>query len=1231
MAERNLLNEGFIFNTRDSSGAISGTQTVAQQEIAGLVDGDLSTDVYTITPGLFTSLDADLGSRWKINRIELYTDETQPLNFDMLISNDGVDFTEVTMTGSAGLYIGDIPDSTISGTAQVIRYEHRAAALRNIREWRVINDDSLVDFGSDGTQTSVTIDDAPIGNPSTIPEPLDLYNNYGKVADAYVFVDRTFNDAEDQIEISNTIDGTYVGRGDNDSTQPTVTDWELGDLEGTRIVSSGTTFWEFSDGSAKGWEGRNLDLFVVNDGAIQGTTTTLGDSWFEYLSVFDSSFRSNVDVQTEQPRHENKRAFAAKDADTVKVRLRVPPQIEGSIVEGPRLFWRNESIENVDPFFQDINSTLSTTPTSNFNNQIQEFIFEVGSVPTWSGTIRGFAVRPFVVSTGVDSTIQMERLDVVSREAEQAGGSYLTLDFRPVPSGSFTEPWTIQDGTASTTHSHGVDFRHTITQDCIITNLRWIGYTSQTSQTFGIALCRPRSTNVFPQIGSNFDVPYFYRTRYDASLLRHQTIDVWWSAKKGDVLAWTYSNFQGNRGMYSRTDTDSKTGDIYYRTATNTSVTNNSQFEDLLNNFDDWIAGNNNVMLEYTAIPTEIDRSPVLGPTASGGYFSTGTYRTPIFDTGVENNPSCLDFDALVPSGTSIDASGGVDSPTVNVRASNVPPVTGLGLGGIGTVSGTNETIQNDVNFDTAFYGFNTSVSPVDPNQINYRDPVLSVRLHGTVTGRAAAMTQNLGSAIMYHREKDEYWVLNVLVSGNAAYQANDTRPTWDVYDAQTGEYKSTDHVKGDIFYSYSHPEGNNERDVFEGVAMIPDYDRRIIYLIQREDAFFVGSNSYYGIILDMDGTFLNVYHQGSNVAGAPNANRWESSWSWALIPDLTFPPQQTPDVTGANGVFFMVNDDTNFSGGQGQYITAIYRGSDNNPTLELGWINEVAFTNIPGLEFVDNIPDVLTMAYCPADGLLYCTIYNDENSESVNNYDPHIFGIRPVYDESNEIFNYELVVPPTRCQSFGGPSGNRVGGFGVVTEEQSFAYAGVRADIGSNQFWGDDTDYLRRREVKCHTGLVYNEQRDTFMGLLNFRIFWPQDILGDGEYPRFDDKSWTLLSEGGAGTVSGTNLATFPLKANDVEANYGAVSGTLPFSQLPVESLLFPPGRYAQVEYQLNANTGATLAPKIYKSQVCQGLKVGQIPADSSRTIYLRTNIPADQQIGDLTGRLKAFWELEE
>ncbi len=241
MVERNLIQEGFVFNTLTSSGVVSGTQTVSIPQINELVDDDFSTTALTISGTFFTVLDADLGARWKLTQLELHTDDSSAANFDMLVSENGLDFVPITMTGSAGLWVGSMSGLTVSGAPRYIRYEHRApSADVDIQEWRATNDESLVDFGADGNQTEAEIPDATIGSPSP-PLTLTLFNKFSTTAQGFVVIEDTGNKGDDNIEISLNSNGPWVGRKLQNTKQPDSTPWieldSFGDLPITQTFA----------------------------------------------------------------------------------------------------------------------------------------------------------------------------------------------------------------------------------------------------------------------------------------------------------------------------------------------------------------------------------------------------------------------------------------------------------------------------------------------------------------------------------------------------------------------------------------------------------------------------------------------------------------------------------------------------------------------------------------------------------------------------------------------------------------------------------------------------------------------------------------------------------------------------------------------------------------------------------------------------------------------------------
>jgi hypothetical protein len=126
-----------------------------------------------------------------------------------------------------------------------------------------------------------------------------------------------------------------------------------------------------------------------------------------------------------------------------------------------------------------------------------------------------------------------------------------------------------------------------------------------------------------------------------------------------------------------------------------------------------------------------------------------------------------------------------------------------------------------------------------------------------------------------------------------------------------------------------------------------------------------------------------------------------------------------------------------------------------------------------------------------------------------------------------------------------------------------------------------------------------------------------------------FRHQSHSILVEIAADAETTNIDPVFPKFADIRDPRWGTLSGSLAFTQVAENSILFPTGRYAQLRYQLNANPARTRTPYLIQSRLNQGLRVSDIPASGTKTIYLRTNIPEDEAIGDQSTNLKVYWEL--
>lgn len=1157
MVERNLIREGYIYNTLTPLGTISGSQTVSAEQIDALFDGDVSTTAVLVSGTKFISLDADLGARWKLRRVELYTDETVASNFDMSVSDNNIDFTEITMTGTAPLWVGDIPDSTISGAPRYLRYEHRTASNRIVREWKAINDDSLVDFGAGGNQTSLTLQDAPIGTASAVVTPLELFNRYTKPAEAFVFVDRTDNAAQDELEISTSPSGPWVGWGSSTASQPDLVPWETGEFVNTRVVPTGSYYVDFASGSLKGWVGSGASVSPVG-GAIRATSTALSPQ-VRIENPF-VTFTTGQLVEALRTTYANYFTFRAADVDKVKVRARVVSALPSSnLVEGARLFWRAGDLVSGFP------TSLSTTSqlgNQTFTGEIQEFIFDVGAVPTWSGTIRGFSFQPFTVATGTGLIF-----DFYSIEAYSSSGNYVGLDYLPVASGVDAVPLTVEDAISegfSFIHSY-ILYRQALQQDCIITKVKIV--TETAGAIFLARIVDP--TNLTTHSPNKFVVTHAARLAEVGTGLAYMEVPVFWEGKRGDVLG--YGLFSSISTAYT-TET-AVAGDTWVATSGAGAPSSLSAIQATLN-FPTWAPTARRYLLSFEAISTELLRQDFTKP-----LYPTGTYTTPVFDSGATPALNMFDFDSTEPVGTSIDSLTQAGVRTVKARASEVPARTNLTLGELGTVSSTVQTTSRFLNLSYA------EGNQVHESQLNTKN--------GTVSARESTTVVNVGGTLFYHEQKDELWVLNVVLSGTSTFDANNARPTWDVFNPHTGDYIRTQHVTGDLLYAYTHP--SSEVSAFEPVGFVADYGRDEIYIFQRENAFFVGAGSYYGIILDMEGNFRDVFWRDGAI-GVPNSNRFQSVRSFTYAPTL----QDTENQTTVSGIFFTLNDNADGST-VGDFITAYRHGTNASPG-DITYINEKQVSTIPKLTWATTgtTKSPGSVVWNPVDSRLYL-LFPFTDSLTIRN--PYWYSLDVSYNSGSNAFEYIVVASGAAS--------------GIETKRDGYS-RGV-----TNTEWVG----IRERQLTFNSGAAYVRSKDTFALLQTFNGDYSIDYPTD-DFSVFNNHPMSYLQETGAGIVIRMDTPESP---SPRDALWGSISGTLPYQNISTEGINFPPGKFSQLQYQLNATLSGTLSPKLSKSTLSSGLRVGTVPASGTRTVYVRTNIPSSQSIGDQVGRLKVYWEIEE
>lgn len=1243
MTERNMLKEGFIFNTLDANGAVSGTQVVTIPQMDLLVDGDISSTALSTETGNLFSLDADMGARWKLNRLELHTAEPSSANFDMFISDDGVDFQQVTMTGSAPLYIGDIEQTVASGAPRFVRYEHRGSAIRAVQEWKALADDTLVNFGNDGLQITATVTDAPIGRPSDSVTTLTLRNDYTKAATGFIVIESE-GTGSDNIEIALDAFGPWFGRNTLDSRMPDPSPFTLGAFgDGSTTLAPAvgySTAPKWSIGLAGGWASSDFTVTNIVQGEFRAVGSLSTSPTIEAANSFAPDAGGVIVDSPDSPVRGDFFAFRSDLYNRVSVTLATPTIPASDLVESARLFWRTHE----DTGFELDKSMLSTASGVNFTGQTQEFIFEVDQVVTWSGAIRSLRIQPFTTATGIGKSVTVQNVEVYQDDRKDR------VVLTPVSTVSGTFAGTT-GGTSDTASRTIINTENKVTEPCIITSVHVAARLVDAGDQ-GIALLRVKTpTNLPPNTdtgvaGDNFEVKYFV-TIDESQLNINQsiacTMPVWWAAEPGDMLAFAYNADTGFTESFQNPFIGYNSNAVQDVTKSGIdggaliSVTKSLKLK--AGNTTTQLAAELNALTNWTAINNRrynISFRAISG----GGYLSTGTFTTNVVDGGSDPALLSLDFDSRQTGGSSIDVfTAAAPAQTVEARASIRPPDTSTSLArvkgwdspaaGPRSLPGTEAThLRRGFQFSEespevlgAFwlgahpmggrgipglrYNFRSPEFVSDWN-IGFQNPVAETR-QSTTSQDADTKIENIGRCLFHHEVNDETWILNIMVSGTVA---TDARPIWDVYDPNDGTFIRTQHMKGTINYSYT----NNgvgatasEFWTFEPVAFIPNYTREEIYIISREDQFVIGAGGYHGVVMDLDGNYKTVFFRGDTVESemvAAGLTTTEASDLLTSTMSMTFDGKyfyalstKTPSVAGRRDrmAFFRLAD------------------ADDTEPFALNFISEINLLSVAGhdIDISDDRAGPQSLAYNSTDSLTYYV--QAILPRKLDTWSISITGLPP-----NEVIS--VVRGPVRKDSgtfIFAPEPFIQGGFSnsTATNLNSWDGAGANQDINS-----------------AGLDLAYSASRDSLWMLNNVRSDRSRDLVMDGEliddFFFFRHRNHSLVMEIGPRSQPIIDLTAHP---NNADPFWGAASGTLSYESIQDNSPLFPTGRFAQVRYTLNASDDGLITPVLLTSQINQGIKVGEIPPAGTKDIFIRTNIPDETTIGDQTANLKVFWQLEE
>lgn len=250
----NLLKSAIVTTNLDL-----GNTTISFGSLTDLLDFN-DVPVFSLDESNVLVLDIDLGMRTHIDRIE-YKFSTPDATPQAVASGIGFSYKEEifgTVYTSLATFVSSEPNvyySTISGSVwspRYLRVTHDVSATEgavtlsgSLLGLQVLNEDSTVDFGADGTLESQAIESAR-GGGADIRE-IQIFNSGTTTADAIINIEPTYDAIDDCISISATSTGPWVGPLTSDLVVFNASNCDTGTYDNTELASNTLRISEWVD------------------------------------------------------------------------------------------------------------------------------------------------------------------------------------------------------------------------------------------------------------------------------------------------------------------------------------------------------------------------------------------------------------------------------------------------------------------------------------------------------------------------------------------------------------------------------------------------------------------------------------------------------------------------------------------------------------------------------------------------------------------------------------------------------------------------------------------------------------------------------------------------------------------------------------------------------------------------------------------------------------------------
>lgn len=229
-------------NSNTSTNNVVGNVSLFTYETLQLLEGSGTSTISGTGSDVFC-LDSDLGKRIKVDEIRYYFSSstasgTVASSIEFFYKNDGPDsFSQISTSVGNGYYYSTVPNLSSPRYVRLVHTVSGTSISGTMQNFQILNDDEDVDFGTDGTDTSVSSSAGLYGTTDDDITTVAIYNDSNDfVNTAYVSLEPQYSDVDDLLTISGSSVSDWIGVYDGGIIIGDSSKWDWGNHSDTKVL-----------------------------------------------------------------------------------------------------------------------------------------------------------------------------------------------------------------------------------------------------------------------------------------------------------------------------------------------------------------------------------------------------------------------------------------------------------------------------------------------------------------------------------------------------------------------------------------------------------------------------------------------------------------------------------------------------------------------------------------------------------------------------------------------------------------------------------------------------------------------------------------------------------------------------------------------------------------------------------------------------------------------------------